>query len=313
MHPLPLLHSATALVIFIITSSPSASVTALSFSPQGMACLVNKERLAAGVPPVGVDNSLVSAAQKHSSDMARMNRLEHTGSDGSSPGSRADKAGFNYKNLSENISFGQQSMEAAMQAFMNSPDHQKNLLDPKAQMMGAGFSMSGGTPYFTQNFGSDGRGARNIPSCNGGYDDSYGSGQPDASYGGGDRRRGSGGDNGRRQLLGNVDLTANLFGSGGDGGDGGSRRGRSGHGGRSRKGHRNHNDGFDSNKGQNDNSGSVPSHGQRSFDDGRASFGNGRGNQGFNFGFGGGRPSGKMNNMRGNHGSFGGLQPLAAF
>jgi hypothetical protein len=59
--------------------------------------------------------------------------------------------------VAENIAAGQGSPEAAMNSWMNSEGHRKNLLDPRAKEIGVGHVFAGGTRYghyWVQNFGA---------------------------------------------------------------------------------------------------------------------------------------------------------------
>ncbi|RYD39149.1 MAG: CAP domain-containing protein, partial [Verrucomicrobiaceae bacterium] len=54
-------------------------------------------------PPLAMNPQLLAAARRHSNDMARKNFQSHTGSDGSTIGSRIADAGFRSASISENI------------------------------------------------------------------------------------------------------------------------------------------------------------------------------------------------------------------
>src|SRR5438067_1848032 len=55
---------------------------------------INRARIQVGVLPLARSPELDAAAQAHSVDMVQHNYLDHTGSDGSEPQQRADKAGY---------------------------------------------------------------------------------------------------------------------------------------------------------------------------------------------------------------------------
>jgi len=138
-----------------------------AYSNEGMLCLVNNERTQRGLPAMGLDPLLTKAAQQHSDDQARMNSMSHTGSDGSQPSQRLTNIGFNWSRMAENVAYGYADSTTCMQAWMNSEGHRENILGP-CQMFGSGVGYSGSTPYYTQDFGTDGGGCRNVPQCNGG-------------------------------------------------------------------------------------------------------------------------------------------------
>ncbi len=122
-----------------------------------VARLVNEERLAAGLAPLQIDVRLMAAAQRHSDDMAAQSFFSHVGSDGSTFDVRVQQAGYlQWLLLGENIAAGQTTPEAVMAAWMNSPGHRANILDPDFDHIGVGFATSN-TYYrffWTQEFGS---------------------------------------------------------------------------------------------------------------------------------------------------------------
>jgi len=134
-----------------------------------MLCLVNQERAKHGLHALGLDSTLTRAAQQHSNDQARMHEMSHDGSDGSSPGDRCQRAGFNWNSVAENVAYGYKDETTCMKEWMQSPGHRANILSPKNTMFGSAVAYGGGTPYYTQDFGNDGHGVRNLPRCGGGY------------------------------------------------------------------------------------------------------------------------------------------------
>ena len=111
--------------------------------------LVNEEREAAGCSPVTVDDSLAEAAQRHSRDQAERGEMSHVGSDGSRVGDRATDAGYRWSSIGENVASGTTSPERAMQLWMQSSGHRKNILNCKFQHIGVA-QVDG---YWTQDFG----------------------------------------------------------------------------------------------------------------------------------------------------------------
>lgn len=74
-------------------------------------------------------STLASAAQAHASDMARSNYFDHTGLDGSTPASRARRAGYTSDQVGENIGAGYASAEAALQGWLASAGHCSALMN----------------------------------------------------------------------------------------------------------------------------------------------------------------------------------------
>lgn len=115
--------------------------------------LLNNERFRAGLSLLRLNSKLIAAAQAHSNDMARHNRLSHTGSDGSLMVDRMRRYGYNYRWAGENIAYGQTSAQEIMQSWMNSAGHRQNILNPKFRDVGIAYAY-GNTFYWTQNFGA---------------------------------------------------------------------------------------------------------------------------------------------------------------
>jgi uncharacterized protein YkwD len=90
------------------------------------AALLNGVRVKNGAGVVTYDARLGLAAQRHANDIVANDFFSHTGSDGSTVGSRAKAAGYNWTEIGENIAQGQQSQEAVMTAWTNSDGHHEN-------------------------------------------------------------------------------------------------------------------------------------------------------------------------------------------
>ena len=84
----------------------------------------------AATSPLAWNTQLLAAARTHSEDMAQHNFFSHTGSDGSNVGDRATAAGFTWQRIGENIAAGQTSAESAVNGWIDSPGHCRNLMNP---------------------------------------------------------------------------------------------------------------------------------------------------------------------------------------
>lgn len=89
---------------------------------------INRARADAGLRPVRLDARLAAAAHSHACDNAQRAFLGHEGSDGSRPGIRALRAGYDYRMVAENLGLGFHSAPQAMFYWMRSPGHRKNVL-----------------------------------------------------------------------------------------------------------------------------------------------------------------------------------------
>ena len=150
---------AAAVLVSCVPASPTQPVgIAAAGTWQGeMLVSLNAERAAVGVGPLASCDVLHRVAQDHSADQATHNRMSHTGSDGSSPWQRMLRAGYDYRSAAENVAAGQSGVAQVMSAWMGSSGHRNNILNPGLEHVGVGLAHSaGGTPYWTQVFGSGG-------------------------------------------------------------------------------------------------------------------------------------------------------------
>ena len=114
--------------------------------------LVNVERRRVNARPLALSPQLTAAAQRHSQDMATSRRMSHTGSDGSTMRSRIDDTQYRWSTIGENVAMGQPNAAAVMSAWMNSPGHRQNILNPAFTELGIGYATGAGRPYWTQVF-----------------------------------------------------------------------------------------------------------------------------------------------------------------
>ncbi|MEO1164568.1 MAG: CAP domain-containing protein [Chloroflexota bacterium] len=115
--------------------------------------LTNAERTSRGLNALTWDTCLYRAAEFHSQDMVDNNFFSHTGSNGSSLAQRAIAQGYNYRNLGENIAWGQRTPAIVVNAWMNSDGHRRNILNANFTNIGIGLVYDGSTPYWTMVLG----------------------------------------------------------------------------------------------------------------------------------------------------------------
>ncbi len=107
-------------------------------------------------PPLSLSAALERAARVHSQDMARHEFFSHTGSDGSSPGERAARAGYRWSMVGENIASGVASARKAVSDWLASPEHCANIMTAEFRQMGIAFAVNRANPQlidWTQDFG----------------------------------------------------------------------------------------------------------------------------------------------------------------
>lgn len=115
--------------------------------------LVNEVRGKANLRRLRADPKLRAAARAHSRDMARRDFCAHNNPDGVTPAERMLSAGYSAPGA-ENVARGQETPHIVMDAWMNSPGHRANLLNPAFTAIGIGVVFVGRNgPCWTQNFG----------------------------------------------------------------------------------------------------------------------------------------------------------------
>jgi uncharacterized protein YkwD len=122
--------------------------------------LVNQERVSRGLHPLRLNNVLTNAARDHNQDMINNEFFDHLGSDGSWPWDRACNRGYAPYGwgdcyVAENIAGAQTTPAQVFNAWMNSPNHRDNMLDPDYREIGVGHATGGPLDqYWTMDLGS---------------------------------------------------------------------------------------------------------------------------------------------------------------
>jgi uncharacterized protein YkwD len=132
-------------------------------------CLINRERVLHGLSALRPAGSLAVAAQRHSNDMAHAHRFDHVGSAGDTFGQRIAAAGYLKPGrrfaLAENIAWvalGRGTPGAMVAAWLASPEHRVNILDPGFRDTGIGLTAAAPSRFtpgvrgltVTEDFGS---------------------------------------------------------------------------------------------------------------------------------------------------------------
>lgn len=75
-------------------------------------------------------DKLARAALVHAQDMVAASFFSHTGSNGSTVGTRVTAAGYSWSTVAENIAAGQPTVASVMSAWMGSDGHCANVMNP---------------------------------------------------------------------------------------------------------------------------------------------------------------------------------------
>ena len=122
-----------------------------------MLARANAERSAAGLPPLVLDRRLSHAAQRHADDMLQRSYYSHVSPDGDDPAARVRQSGYVFRLIAENIARGPFTVDEAMDNWLASEEHRRNLLNPGFRDFGVGVAVGrnsvGDTVLWVQDFG----------------------------------------------------------------------------------------------------------------------------------------------------------------
>jgi uncharacterized protein YkwD len=126
----------------------AAAATDVLPEEQQLLNLVNEERAINGLMPLNADARLITAARNHSQDMADNVYFSHMSQDNRMFSQRISDAGYSWNRVAENIGYGYTTPAAIVNAWLNSPGHRANMLDPNYCDGGPGYAIVT-RPYWT--------------------------------------------------------------------------------------------------------------------------------------------------------------------
>ena len=141
----------------VVTPSPSALQTGPADLARGVLALVNAARAKEGAPPLQVNEGLMQAAQSYSVVLGQGDCFEHTCPPVPHLQSRLAAAGYDsYSRIGENIAAGNETPEAVVKLWLDSPGHRRNMLNPAYTEIGVGVTRTADRygVYWVQVFGA---------------------------------------------------------------------------------------------------------------------------------------------------------------
>jgi len=111
---------------------------AANISPAEVIRLTNVQRTENGLSPVTENSTLDAAALAKGNDMLAKGYWAHFAPDGTTPWSFFLKFGYRYSYAGENLARDFQDAPSAVTAWMNSPSHRENMLNPNYRDIGIG-------------------------------------------------------------------------------------------------------------------------------------------------------------------------------
>lgn len=109
---------------------------AFAQSSTAIIALTNQQRAAAGFKPLAENEKLMASALAKAQDMLQRNYWAHYAPDNTSPWDFIRATGYVYVYAGENLAQGYADDQSVVNAWMQSPEHRKNILDPTFQDIG---------------------------------------------------------------------------------------------------------------------------------------------------------------------------------
>lgn len=150
---------------FLVSVAHADSSTDLNYYEQQVIALTNQDRAQNNLPPLRLNRDLTAAARWMSQDSVvneAAGYCNHKGSDGSMPGDRDKRFGYNGVAGYENVYCGFSDPNSVVSAWFNetppNDGHRLNILNPSLREIGVGYyyDANTGRGYVTQDFGYDG-------------------------------------------------------------------------------------------------------------------------------------------------------------
>jgi uncharacterized protein YkwD len=132
----------------------SSSSAPLPEMREAVVCLVNQQRTERGLPPLSVSSKLNLVAQHWTNAMISRHQFSHARFI-----ARINAAHYDWRVAEENIATGYLTPSQTVAAWMASPDHCRNILDPAIRNVGTGErpapvrGWASGPSTWTQDFG----------------------------------------------------------------------------------------------------------------------------------------------------------------
>jgi len=142
LHPAPLSIVVALFLIgqfflnFFTLVSPSVLGYASNISPERVIELTNQKRAELGLVPLTNNPLLNEIAQRKAADMFAFNYWAHTSPSGRDPWSFFKEVGYKYIYAGENLARDFMDSASVVEAWMNSPTHKDNIVNPNYKEIG---------------------------------------------------------------------------------------------------------------------------------------------------------------------------------
>lgn len=155
------------IVSFGNISFPQVLGYSANISPSEVIGQTNVQRVSVGLSPLTENSALSSAALAKGNDMLAKGYWAHFAPDGTSPWTFFTKFDYKYQYAGENLARDFSDVSSAIDAWMDSPTHRENILNPHYKEIGIGVvegSLAGAnTTIIVQFFGTSLSGSPSVP------------------------------------------------------------------------------------------------------------------------------------------------------
>jgi hypothetical protein len=121
-------------LFFVLTVASDAK--AETITEKSVISLVNDDRSARGIPTLNENSELSHAAMEKAMDMVANNYFDHNSPSGLTPWYWIEKSNYNFRFAGENLAINFDDNTQQENAWMDSPSHRKNILNPKYHEIG---------------------------------------------------------------------------------------------------------------------------------------------------------------------------------
>jgi uncharacterized protein YkwD len=121
---------------FFTLVSPSVLGYAANITPERVIELTNQKRAELGLAPLTTNSLLNEIAQRKAADMFAFNYWAHVSPSGRDPWSFFKEVGYKYIYAGENLARDFMDSTSVVEAWMNSPTHKENIVNPNYKEIG---------------------------------------------------------------------------------------------------------------------------------------------------------------------------------
>jgi Cysteine-rich secretory protein family len=146
-----MMREAARAALLIMLAGAASSAQAQSAAAQQIFQLTNQDRAQHGLPALRWSAALARSAQAHAEIMAQEPALSHQYPGEPGLVERGKLADAHFQSIAENIASGW-SVEQINTAWMHSPPHRKNILDPRLNALGVAVVQRGTQLYAVEDF-----------------------------------------------------------------------------------------------------------------------------------------------------------------